>query len=103
VLYGLKEDGGMSRLAAVRRAVPWFVFGFLGLAALRTAGAIPPTLLSLMAAIASFGIVMVLAAVGLNVDLRSLTRIGYRALAVGLLLGAVMSVISLTAILTLHL
>jgi len=56
-----------------------------------------------MAAIASFGIVMVLAAVGLNVDLRSLTRIGYRALAVGLLLGAVMSVISLTAILTLHL
>jgi uncharacterized membrane protein YadS len=60
-------------------------------------------MLSFMAAGASFGIVMVLASVGLSVDLRSLARIGYRALAVGLLLGAVMSVLSLTAILALHL
>ena len=103
VLYGSKEGGGVSRLGAVGRAVPWFVFGFLGLAALRTAGVIPPTVLSLMAATASFGIVTVLASVGLNVDVRSLSQIGYRALGVGLLLGAVMSVLSLSAILTLHL
>ena len=101
--YGLRGEGGISRLAAIRRAIPWFVLGFLGLAAVRTAGLIPPSLLSLMSAGASFGIVMVLASVGLNVDLRSIARIGYKALAVGLLLGAVMSVISLTATVTLHL
>ena len=101
--YGLRGEGGISRLAAIRRAIPWFVLGFLGLAAVRTAGLIPPGLLSLMAAGASFGIVMVLASVGLNVDLRSIARIGYKALAVGLVLGAVMSVISLTATVTLHL
>jgi uncharacterized membrane protein YadS len=73
------------------------------LAAFRTAGYIPTTLLSLLASGASFGIVIVLASVGLSVDLRSLTRIGYKAIAVGILLGTAMSVISLSAILTLHL
>jgi uncharacterized integral membrane protein (TIGR00698 family) len=103
VLYASRGDTGISRLDAVRRASPWFVFGFLGLAAFRTAGYIPTTLLSLLASGASFGIVIVLASVGLSVDLRSLTRIGYKAIAVGILLGTAMSVISLSAILTLHL
>jgi uncharacterized integral membrane protein (TIGR00698 family) len=101
--YGLKGEGGMSRLAAIRRAIPWFVLGFLGLAALRTAGLIPSSLLPILGGVASFGIVMVLASVGLNVDFRSLARIGYKALAVGLGLGTVMSVVSLTAIRMLHL
>lgn len=103
VSYGLQNEGAPSRFAAVRKAVPWFILGFIGLAGVRTTGVLPPSVLSLMAAAASFGIVMVLASVGLNVDLRGLARIGPKALVVGLVLGAVMSVVSLSAILLLNL
>jgi uncharacterized membrane protein YadS len=99
----MKEETGGGRLYVTLKAIPWFVLGFIGLATLRTGGALPPALISLIAAFASFGIVMVLAAVGLNVDLKSLARIGPKALIVGLVLGALMSVVSLTAMLALRL
>jgi uncharacterized membrane protein YadS len=48
---------------------------------------LPSSVSSLMSAAASFGIVMVLASVGLNVDLLELARIGPKALVVGLIWG----------------
>jgi uncharacterized integral membrane protein (TIGR00698 family) len=103
VSYGMQRDGDASRFAGVRKAIPWFILGFIALAGVRTTGLLPPEVLSMMAAVASFGIVMVLASVGLNVDLRGLARMGPKALVVGLVLGAVMSVVSLSAILALNL
>ena len=103
VFYGMQQQGAPSRFATVRKAIPWFILGFIGLAALRTVGLLPPSVLSVMAAAASFGIVMVIGSVGLNVELKVLARIGPKALLVGLVLGAVMSVVSLSAILVLHL
>jgi len=79
------------------------VIGFIALAALRSAGLIPAPLVSLASILASFGVVMVLAAVGLNVDLRSLMKMGAKPLLVGLLLGLLMSAVSLGAVLFLGL
>src|SRR6185295_20013589 len=73
--FSWRENTTMSPGAVLRRAIPWFILGFIALAALRSAGVIPAPVVSLAATVASFGVVMVLAAVGLNVDLRSLTKL----------------------------
>ena len=101
--FSWKENATTSTAAALRRAIPWFILGFIALAALRSAGLIPAPLVSLASILASFGVVMVLAAVGLNVDLRSLMKMGAKPLLVGLLLGLLMSAVSLGAVLFLGL
>jgi uncharacterized integral membrane protein (TIGR00698 family) len=94
-VYRSREDGEISALTQVRKALPLFILGFVGVAALRTLGILPSGVVSLMTAASSIGIVMVLASVGLSVDLKSLARLGPKALVVGLVLGAAMSAISL--------
>jgi uncharacterized membrane protein YadS len=53
--------------------VPWFGAGFVKMATLQTTAILPASVFALMSAVANFLIVMVLAAVGLGVELRSLT------------------------------
>jgi uncharacterized integral membrane protein (TIGR00698 family) len=71
-----------SRLAMVGRAVPWFVVGFIAVAALRSAGLLDVplptggTLADLCSTLASLLILVALAGVGMATDLRSLTGIG---------------------------
>jgi len=101
--FSWRENTTMSPGAVLRRAIPWFILGFIALAALRSAGVIPAPVVSLAATVASFGVVMVLAAVGLNVDLRSLTKLGAKPLLVGLVLGLAMSAVSLGVVLFLGL
>jgi uncharacterized integral membrane protein (TIGR00698 family) len=102
-MYRSREDGAIRAHTPVRKALPLFILGFVGVAALRSLGILPAGAVSLMTAAASIGIVMVLASVGLSVDLKSLARLGPKAFLVGLVLGAVMSAISLGAILVLGL
>ncbi|MCR0984527.1 YeiH family protein [Roseomonas populi] len=75
------------------RLVPWFILGFLGLAALRSLGLVPAALLGPMAAAATALTVLAMAALGLGVDVRMVARSGGRvvgaAVASLLLLGAV--------------
>lgn len=66
-----------SRLA-VHRLVPWFIIGFLGLAALRSAGLIPAVLLPPMATAANLLVVLSMAALGLGVDVRTVAQAGPR-------------------------
>ncbi|MBV8919335.1 YeiH family protein [Bradyrhizobium sp.] len=58
--------------------VPWFVPAFLMLAGLRSAGMIPQGATQPIAAVAAFLTILSMAALGLNVDLRLLARIGAR-------------------------
>jgi uncharacterized integral membrane protein (TIGR00698 family) len=97
--------GGVAQRLSPRRVlaiVPWFVLGFGALALLNSAGLIPPAAAHAMTALAGFLIVIVLAAVGLNVDLAKIARMGLRPLAVGMLLAVIMAVISLSLITALH-
>lgn len=83
-------------------AMPWFILGFLGMAILNSLGVFSPQFARLLTKIASFLMVMVLAGVGLNVNLSEIRRLGPRPMMVGLLLAACMAVISFALIKWLH-
>jgi uncharacterized integral membrane protein (TIGR00698 family) len=76
-------------------AMPWFILGFFGMATLNSLGVFSPEVARFLSTIASFLMVMVLASVGLNVDVRKIWRLGARPMLVGLLLAACMAVLSL--------
>jgi uncharacterized integral membrane protein (TIGR00698 family) len=59
-----------------RHLVPWFILGFLALAALRAIGLIPQSTQGLMAAVASWLTIISMAALGLGVDIRNVGRAG---------------------------
>ncbi|MCB8819080.1 putative sulfate exporter family transporter [Microvirga rosea] len=61
-----------------KRLVPWFIIGFLALAALRSAGAMPDAVLRLVLPTATALTIVSMAALGLGVDLRVLGRVGGR-------------------------
>jgi len=83
---------------SLNRFVPWFIIGFLALAALRSAGLIPDMVLKAVMPLATLLTVISMAALGLGVDLKVLGRVGGRVtLAVTLSL-LVLLAISLTLI-----
>lgn len=63
---------GLSKL------VPWFILGFLALAALRALGAIPDALLAPLAWVTGVLTLLAMAALGLGVDVRVVARAGAR-------------------------
>lgn len=78
---------------AVHRAVPWFIVGFLALAALRAAGLVPPAVLPSLAGVADLLTDLSMAGLGLSVDVRRVARAGVRVTA-----AAVLSLAALAAI-----
>lgn len=96
-----------------KMVVPWFVWGFVGMAVLSTAGLIPSlwfeptsalggtTSVSVTAVLKQAGellLALAMAAIGLELNLRVLARVGARALLAGVLTLAVVSGISLALI-----
>ncbi|HEU5269582.1 MAG TPA: putative sulfate exporter family transporter [Jatrophihabitans sp.] len=88
------RGGGSLRLRAVR-LVPWFLVGFLLLAAVHSAGLLPDPALRLSRTAAGFLITTALTAVGLSLDVRELRRTGARPLLLGLALWVVVASTSL--------
>ena len=83
-------DNGLA-LAMVGRAVPWFVVGFVVVAALRSLGLLDAplpiggTLADLCSTLAAVLILIALAGVGMATDVRSLQAVGGRPLLLGAL------------------
>jgi uncharacterized integral membrane protein (TIGR00698 family) len=84
------------------QAMPWFILGFLAMAILNSLGVFSAEVAHFLNKIAGFLMVMVLAAVGLNVDVGKILRLGARPMMVGFLLAALMAVLSLVLIRALH-
>ena len=63
---------------ALHELVPWFIVGFLIVAAVRSAGLIPPPLLKPLATTASLLTTVSMAALGLGVDVRVVAKAGVR-------------------------
>jgi len=82
--------------------VPWFIIGFLALAGLRSAGAIPHAALAPMGTAATLLTVVSMAALGLGVDVRTVAQAGGRVTAAVVLSLMVLGAISLTLIRLLH-
>jgi uncharacterized integral membrane protein (TIGR00698 family) len=73
------ETGTSSRgKIPFSRLVPWFIIGFLAMAALRTAGLIPEILLPALSTLAKLLTIISMAALGLGVDIRTVAKAGPR-------------------------
>ena len=92
----------MTMWQRAAHAMPWFILGFLAMAVLNSIGLFSPEFARVLSMLAGFLMVMVLASVGLNVDLTKILRLGLRPMLVGLLLAACMSVFSFALIKWLH-
>lgn len=77
------------------RLVPWFLLGFLAVAALNTAGHIPAHLGEALHHVALLCVAVAMAAIGLRTDVTGLRRAGIRPLLLGLLLSAAVVATSL--------
>jgi uncharacterized integral membrane protein (TIGR00698 family) len=80
------------------RLVPWFILGFLALAACRSLGLVPPALVAPAAHVAGALTIVSMAALGLGTDLRSLARAGGRVTSAVTLSLAVLGAISLALV-----
>jgi len=77
-----RQDGGVrGARPPLHKLLPWFILGFLGLAALRSLNVLPPVLLGPMAATASLLTIISMAALGLGTDLKVVARAGGRVVA----------------------
>ena len=62
----------------ITRFVPWFIIGFLALAIMRSAGAMPATWVNPTRAVSGWLTVAAMAALGLGVDLKVISKVGPR-------------------------
>ena len=88
-------DAGPRRFN-IAKLVPWFILGFLLLAALRSLGAVPDLAIAPITRTASLLTVVSMAALGLGVDVRVISRVGGRvtaAVTLSLLLLLLISII----------
>jgi uncharacterized integral membrane protein (TIGR00698 family) len=69
-------EGAERQRLSLGRLVPWFIVGFLALAALRSTGLIAPALAQPLRALSSWLTILAMAALGLGVDLRAIRRVG---------------------------
>jgi uncharacterized integral membrane protein (TIGR00698 family) len=95
---GARERGSRPTRRELSRAIPWFVLYFAAMVVLNSLNLIPASVASAFSQIAGFLIVMVLAAVGLNVDLKKISAMGFQPLVVGFVLATTMAIISLTLV-----
>ncbi len=95
--YGLLGAGSGSG-ARERPPFPWFLVGFLAMAALNSLVAIPAFISSPIRAATTFLLSMAMAAMGLHTNLRHVFSAGIRPLALGLFASAFISLLVLTLI-----
>ena len=73
---GPKAKLGAERGRVFGRLVPWFILGFLALAAMRSLGLVPDAALGPVAGAASMLTILAMAALGIGVDVRVVARAG---------------------------
>lgn len=96
------EAAGARRGASSTRLVPWFIVGFVAMAALRGAGAIPTRAMPAIQGITTWLTVISMVALGLGVDVRAVARVGKTVTAAVTGSLAVLVVVSLVLIRVLH-
>ncbi len=67
---------GARRAVRLTRLVPWFIVGFLVLAALRSAGLVPAAAIAPARALSTWLTVVAMAALGLGCDMKAIARAG---------------------------
>ena len=88
---------------SIVKIFPWFVLGFLLTAILNSTGWIPSAASSWLNELGKFGIMVAMAGIGLNTNLKNLVKNGVRPIALGLCCWFVVAVVSLVVQHLLHL
>ena len=88
---------------SIVKIFPWFVLGFLLTAILNSTGWIPSAASSWLNELGKFGIMVAMAGIGLNTNLKSLVKNGVRPIALGLCCWFVVAVVCLVVQHLLHL
>ncbi|WP_428377568.1 YeiH family protein [Lichenicoccus sp.] len=78
VVLGLAALGGSGGRPPLHRLLPWFIIGFVALAAARAGGMLPAAVLPDVTGIANALTVVSMAALGLSTDLRAVAGAGAR-------------------------
>ncbi|AHG88494.1 putative protein family UPF0324 [Gemmatirosa kalamazoonensis] len=73
---GERGERGTLRIGQLGRLVPWFIVGFLALAALRALGLVPPPMADVAKSFSGWLTIAAMAALGLGVDVRAVSRVG---------------------------
>lgn len=76
--HGKDANQSKARRFNIFKLVPWFILGFLGLAAVRSIGLVPDIMIAPIAKTAGILTVVSMAALGLGVDVRVIGRVGAR-------------------------
>jgi len=76
--FALRAHRATTSTLSLRRLVPWFVLGFVVLATLRSVNVIPETIGNSAKLLAGWLTIAAMAALGLSVDVRSVTQVGGR-------------------------
>ena len=94
LVFAQRADTG-SVLSRARHSIPWFVLGFFALSAMNTASIVPQAATHAVAQGGALLLVVVLAAVGLGVDVEGIRKMGLRPFLIGFALATTMAVISI--------
>jgi uncharacterized integral membrane protein (TIGR00698 family) len=89
-----ESNGGGAGGLRVHHAVPLFLLGFLGMAALNSVGVFPPLLRHQIQTTSQFLLVCALGGVGLDTDIRAMRTIGLRPFYAGLCAALFMAILS---------
>ncbi len=92
----IKAQGGEAAASySVAKIFPWFVLGFLATAIFNSTGILPENASSVLNDIGKFGIMVAMAGIGLNTNLKSLFKNGIRPIILGLCCWFMVAVVSL--------
>lgn len=89
---------GQGEKANLKKAFPWFLLGFIALSLFNSFGIVPAELKEWMLIIAKFIIVMVMVAVGLQVNIKQFVLLGVKPLLIGFIASSTVAVVSLLMI-----
>lgn len=96
-LMGGQPKGNVKQ--SLKHAFPWFIVWFLLMSVLNSFGLFPTWVQSVSSNLAKFMIVMVMAAVGLQVNIKGFVKLGFKPFLTGLFAATAVSIISLMMIL----
>ena len=78
LFFALRARETRGRAPSLRTLVPWFIIGFLVLAALRASGVVPQSWVAPTRLVSMHLTIVAMAALGLSADLRAVARAGTR-------------------------
>ncbi len=96
ILMGNQKKGNVK--SSLKNAFPWFILWFIFMSILNSLGFFSERLQVFSNDFAKFIIVMVMAAVGLQVNLKGFVKLGYKPFLTGLFASVVVSIVSLIMI-----